>query len=150
MWIYVRGYQYGTLDGFNINPPNLSGFYVDGVSITYDTPPRHLWTYAAGLQEASSMPGDPVDTVFIPVSVLFTIPLWDGKQRRCEESCCNHTGQPWFHKTLSTSTTATITTRVCLDEDELYVHALNRHYTVLLKYDTIVLAVVSTNSIVSI
>ena len=25
-------------------------------------------------------------------------------------------GLPWFHKTLSTSTTATITTRVCLDE----------------------------------
>ena len=65
---YVRGYQYGTLDGFNINPPNQSGFYVDGVSITYDTPPHHLWTYAAGLQEANSMPGDPVDTV-IPVSL---------------------------------------------------------------------------------
>ena len=33
---------------------------------------------------------------------------------------------------------------------ELYVHALNRHYAVLLKFDTLVLAIVSTNSIVSI
>ena len=146
---YVRGYQYGTMDCFNINPSSLGGFYVDGVSITYDTPPSHLWTYAAGLQEANlMMPGDPVDIVcpcntpqtertrgtpsFVgndyycesgltnnPQSIWYTNdPLWDGMQCGGDEGpCCNHTGLPWFHKTLSTSTTATITTRVCLNED---------------------------------
>ena len=146
---YVRGYQYGTMDCFNINPSNLSGFYVDGVSITYDTPLRHLWTYAAGLQEENlMMAGDHVNTVcpcntpqagrtrgtpsFVgndyycesgstnnsQDSWHTNDPLWDGMQCGGDEGpCCNHTGLPWFHKTLSTSTTATITTSVCLNED---------------------------------
>ena len=44
--------------------------------------------------------------------------LWDGMQcGGVEGPCCNHTGLPWFHKTLSISTAATITTRVCMNED---------------------------------
>ena len=52
---YVRGYAFGTQDAFdsysNLRSPNetLSGNYVDGVSITYGSPPTHLWTYVAGL-----------------------------------------------------------------------------------------------------
>ena len=145
---YVRGYQYSSMDCFNnlINPSTLSGFYVDGVSITYDNPIRHLWTYAAGLQEANVQGGYPnamcpcntpqtgrtvsspsfvgndyyceSGSLNYPESIWYTSdPLWDGMQCGGDEGpCCNHTGLPWFHKTLSTSTTATITTRVCLDE----------------------------------
>ena len=53
---YVRGYSYFSPDAFHVygvrrsNEP-LSGNYVDGVSITYGTPPTHIWTYAAGFQE---------------------------------------------------------------------------------------------------
>ena len=143
---YVRGYQHGTMDCFNIDYNGISDVYVDGVSMTYDTPPRHLWTYAAGLQEANLQSGHvninnvcPCNTPqtgrtvsspsFVgndyycesgtlthPQSSWYTNdPLWDGMQCGGDEGpCCNRTGLPWFHKTLSTSTTATITTRVCL------------------------------------
>ena len=41
--------------------------------------------------------------------------LWDGMQcGGVEGPCC---GLPWFHMNLSMSTAATITTRVCMNED---------------------------------
>ena len=56
---YVRGYSFYTPSAFNVqgvrssNVP-LSGNYVDGISIAYDTPPTHIWTYAAGFLETGS------------------------------------------------------------------------------------------------
>ena len=45
-----------------------------------------------------------------------TDPLWDGMQCGGDEGpCCNHTGLPWFTKTLS-PTTATLNVDVCVDE----------------------------------
>ena len=143
---YVRGYQYGSMDCFNIDYNGISDIYVDGVSITYNNPPCHLWTYAAGLQEANLQSGHVNNNNFCPCNTPQTgrtvtspsfvgndyycesgtltnpqgswytsDPLWDGIQCGGDEGpCCNHTGLPWFHKTLSTSTTTTITTRVCL------------------------------------
>ena len=35
-------------------PMTLSGNCVDGFSITYGSPPSHLWTYVAGLNEIST------------------------------------------------------------------------------------------------
>ena len=44
-------------------------------------------------------------------------PLWDGMQCGGNEGpCCNHPGLPWFNKNIQTSTTATITMHVCMDE----------------------------------
>ena len=45
------GYQKGSTDGFSsvkLNSRSISGPYVDGVSITYGTPRKHIWTYAIG------------------------------------------------------------------------------------------------------
>ena len=49
----VVGYQKGTTDAFSsyvcktlINDP-----YLDGVSMTYSVPRKHIWSYAAGLSE---------------------------------------------------------------------------------------------------
>ena len=51
----VRGYQYGSPDGFRrVNcsaPCTIDKPYVDGVSITHGSPREHIWTYAAGLYE---------------------------------------------------------------------------------------------------
>ena len=49
---HVRGYQYRSPDAFNTGTTNIDSYYVDGVSITYDSNPRqHIWTYAGGLLE---------------------------------------------------------------------------------------------------
>ena len=47
----ARGYQKGATDSFlgaNNNGQTINGYYVDGLSITYDNPRQHIWTYNAG------------------------------------------------------------------------------------------------------
>ena len=39
----------GFVRGYTPDAKPLSGNYVDGVSITYGTPPNDLWTYATGV-----------------------------------------------------------------------------------------------------
>ena len=57
----VRGYQYGSPDGFppdlgtGLSNPNIDNIYVDGVSITYGNNPRkHIWTLGVGLFDYST------------------------------------------------------------------------------------------------
>ena len=138
---YVRGYQYGTTDAFgDFGSVNT---IVDGVSITAGA--THVWTYAAGFQEAKrdhtdiepNCPCNSASQHVTPLSVdddyycesgslshpdqadiwYTTDPLWDGMQCGGDEGpCCNHTGLPWFTKTLS-STTATLNVDLCVDEN---------------------------------
>ena len=52
----VRGYQFGSPDGFNAACPatcTIDDSYVDGVSVTHGSPRMHIWTYAAGYIEES-------------------------------------------------------------------------------------------------
>ena len=64
----VVGYQYGTTDamyagvhqfeepyGSKLAPErfNINSYYVDGVSLTHGSPRQHIWTFMAGLIEAS-------------------------------------------------------------------------------------------------
>ena len=136
---YIRGYGYRATDGFSSRP-------ADGIKITYDDPPNHVWTYAAGLYQncsgysqncpCNTIPGigpNPSENVGSDYyceavelapglkhqSLWYTNdPLWDGLQ--CdgdEEPCCNHPGLPWFNKNLPTHTTVAIKLNVCLNED---------------------------------
>ena len=143
---YVRGYSFASVDAFGLRSPNepLSGNYVDGVSITYGSPPTHIWTYAAGYQETGSnenivkfvncpcntppntSPPSYVGSSYYCESGTATAsytwhtsdPLWDGMQCGGDERpCCDHPGLPWFFKNISTPTTATINMRVCLDQN---------------------------------
>ena len=51
----VRGYQYYSPDAFQLIPTNsIDSYYVDGVSLTYDSNPhQHIWTYAGGFTETT-------------------------------------------------------------------------------------------------
>ena len=63
----VVGYQYGTTDALypgryqsesygsviDNHRNNINSYYVDGISLTHGSPRRHIWTYVAGLIEAS-------------------------------------------------------------------------------------------------
>ena len=136
---FVRGYAYNTPDAFyaygRTSSEPLSGNYVDGVSITYGTPPNHLWTYAAvWLENNKACPcssnGDPT---VIPSyvagdyyceggmsvtaqSTWYTDdPLWDGMLCRGGEGpCCNTTSLPWFK--IMNPTNDSILIRLFIDQ----------------------------------
>ena len=86
---YVRGYSYYTMDCFGAGNGIIDGNYVDGVSITYGTPPTHLWTYAAGLQENSSSDHP---TLNCPCNIQpgRTPPSFVGSNYYCESASLNH------------------------------------------------------------
>ena len=51
----VRGYQYGSPDGFPHYSLHIDNIYVDGVSITYGSSPhKHVWTLGVGLFDYSA------------------------------------------------------------------------------------------------
>ena len=132
----VRGYQFGTPDAFQLHPTNsIESYYVDGVSITYDSNPRqHIWTYAGGdggetqLNSGcpckngsfASPPPPFVGNDYYCESGSYSSysnpndPLWDGQNcSEPEAACCTNPNMPWFLKTLNETTTDDIELRVC-------------------------------------
>ena len=137
----VRGYQFGTPDGFNTGTSNIDSYYVDGVSITYGSNPRqHIWTYIGGWAETHlglwGCPRNSGSYAPLPPSfvgndyycesgtysswsyILYPFdPLWDGQNCKGPEStCCTNPNMPWFLKTLNETTTDNIELRVCGNE----------------------------------
>lgn len=139
------GYQRASPDGFRMRTHDpmstcgqqLSSNYVDGLAITYDNPPHHLWTYAAD-QNAGGASLCPCSTGlstykkeepplcvgnnYYCESAVYNHtwnvddPLWDGKD--CEEheqQCCSQAQLPWFHRTIP-STNAFIDMKLCQDQ----------------------------------
>ena len=48
----MKGYQKGSTGAFRaFLGPNVHGPYVDGVSITRESPRQHIWTFSVGFQE---------------------------------------------------------------------------------------------------
>ena len=124
---------------------SIDDAYVDGVSITYGSAPRkHIWTYANGLNFhhllgptyecpcnwniSISTPPFVGSDYYCETAVhnnscchrstfFLNDPLWDGQQcPGVEAPCCTHPNMPWFHKTLSETTTEDIELRVCSDD----------------------------------
>ena len=133
---HIQGYSYNTPIKYRTRH-TIEWPHVDSVSITYGTPPTHIWTYAAGnVVSENSVHGCPCNingsNSTIPQYVggdyyceaasqsteqhWYTNDLlWDGMQcTGLEGPCCNHTGLPWFNKKLSSTTTADIEVRVCV------------------------------------
>ena len=144
----VVGYQKGTPDGFRATAyttyPSkaIDGPYVDGVSLTYGTPHKHLFTYACGYSSNASAtyshsncpcaryPGDNPPSFVqddyycesgstnVPASgtVFATDPLWDGKGCSAGNSCCSQAGMPWFYRDVLSKINEPIEARICRDE----------------------------------
>ena len=128
------GYQFRSTDGMDAyyTTKTINHPYVDGLSITYDSPRRHLWTYAAG--HTTHCPCQPSNHALQPPSFVgqqyycdgrvydnrwYTDdPLWDRNGCPAGNTCCDHPNLPWFHRTLNASTTADIEVRWCQDERE--------------------------------
>ena len=133
------GYQHDTADAFGAyrGHTDIDSPYVDGLSITYDTPRRHLWTYAAGQTEDLSAPwncpcapGGRQPPSFVQDHYYcesgnvggvedrwFTEdPLWDGEGCPTGNTCCDPPNLPWFNRIIDTPSTADIELRVCRDQ----------------------------------
>ena len=138
----ARGYQKGDVWGFwgstTSAGKNINGSYVDGLSITHGTGPRHhIWTYAVGQFDHSGVsygcPCSPFKANSPPSYVnrnyycesgatsdpagstyFFSDPLWDGSGCSKTNKCCLHKHQPWFYHNLGNSTTDSIEARICI------------------------------------
>ena len=129
------GYQHASVDGLDAvrTTKTINNPYVDGLSITYGSPRRHVWTYAAGhirrcrchRNSIASLPpsfvgqhhycdGYPVDRAYVSWYPQYW--LWDGEGCPAGNTCCNPPNLPWFHRTLNTATTDDLEVRWCRDE----------------------------------
>ena len=140
----VFGYQVGSTDAFQASHPDLiDQYYVDGVSVTYGTPRKHIWTFAASITETTSYPqyscpctvagtglqapqppsfvgnnyfcesGNPLRT-FQNTGILRYTDDPLWDGRMCEGQCCrNSTSPPWFRVDLPTETGDNIEIRIC-------------------------------------
>ena len=148
----VQGYGINSGDSFkrfnhahNIN--NINTAYLDGVSITYGSPRRHLWSYAVAQRHPSRFiicpcTGLSKERPAVPSFVGSNFyceggtgggvnnVLWDGKQ--CtqfeQNGCCNKPNLPWFHRRIGW-TSASIELRLCSDE------ALNNEKFPIFQYE---------------
>ena len=136
------GYQHHTMDGFYAGFGLGTGIddpYVDGLSITYDTPRRHLWTYAVGYAQsdtpstgncpcapdAGTQPPSFVQDHYYCESASVDgpedqwypeDPLWDGEGCPTSNTCCDPPNLPWFNRVIDTPSTADIELRLCRDQ----------------------------------
>ena len=138
------GYQENTTDGFAalavpLRSIHINGPYVEGVSITYGTPRKHIWTYAIGYSDATSghssncpcsqFPGTlPPSFVHdhyycesgsnsFPEGRAHTDdPVWDGDGCSSENSCCSEPSMPWFYRQIPLTASEDIEARICRDE----------------------------------
>ena len=146
----IRAYQKGSPDAVDEKWGNgakdINSHYVDGVSITYGSPRKHLWTFMAALQEnvlhlnrysyqcpcfnntllQPQIPEFVGNDYFCESGcpgkwnsehIYASDPLWDGKQCGIlEKECCENSSLPWFHKFLPSLTNEPIELRACCDQ----------------------------------
>ena len=141
----IKAYQWGSPDGFypSRQASTMDSGYIDGVSVTHGNPRQHIWTFAAGLSEDTSVcpqcacPCDTNSAVPAPAFVgedyfcesglhepwaqrqyvLFANdPLWDGQNCPSSSTCCSLHNPPYFVKQLPSSAAANIEARICLDQ----------------------------------
>ena len=126
------GYMHSSMDGLDAFGKTIDSSYVDGLSITYGSPRRHVWTYAVGhiqrcLCHPNSYASQPPSFVGqhyycdgwprpYTSSWYPQYRLWDGEGCPAGNTCCDPPNLPWFHRSLNTATTEDIEVRWCRDE----------------------------------
>ena len=140
----IIGYQSGTPDAFRGSSRSIDSTYLDGVSVMYGSPRQHIWSFAGGLDEDSSVqpyfscpcvtgstngndiPSFVGQNYFCESGITqwdtrtFAFwptgdPLWDGQGCGPTSSCCTFNSPPWFSVQLSSPTNDDIEVRICGD-----------------------------------
>ena len=140
----IIGYQVGEPQAFYLentgSPQTIDGPYVDGVSLTYGNPRKHVWTFANALDELTTginptsrctcddpsrpnpAPSFVGNNYFCETganrgwrSGIFHAddPLWDGQGCGPTSTCCTFNNPPWFCKELPQSTNDDLEVRLC-------------------------------------
>ena len=131
----AAGYMFTSPDGLDAisTTKTINNPYVDGLSITYGNPRRHVWTYAAGHIRrclchpnhfASPVPSfvgqhyycDGWPQSWAGGNWYSQYRLWDGAGCPAGNTCCDPPNLPWFHRTLNTATTDDMEVRLCRDQ----------------------------------
>ena len=136
---WVKGYNFNSNDGFRRiscpSPCTIDQPYVDGVSITRNSPSRqHLWSYACSYNGGAPCPcyinGTYTNTVpsFVGsdwycqgqtsggTNNYYNYPLWDGTCSGSQAPCCTSPNLPWFYKTLPSKSLDNLEVRICADQ----------------------------------
>ena len=119
-----RAYQFGETSAFSTSL-SIDTHYVDGISLTHGRPRRHIWTFAAALDDTSLCPcnNETIQTPGFVGNDYFCDTgnirdgdsLWDGEGCSAGSACCSFNNPPWFYKQLPQPTTDDIEMRVCRD-----------------------------------
>ena len=142
----VIGIQKGTMDAFGFAAGvklSIDQPYLDGISITYGTPRKHIWSYGVGVTEdqlvnehkrytcpCSKHRGtfplpfvrdhyycESGTTGGLQWGTYFTgDPLWDGKGCGTQNTCCVDPNLPWFFRQLPLTNGEDIEARICYDQ----------------------------------
>ena len=135
----IIGYQKGRPNAFLATAHSIDGPYVDGVSITYGFPRKHIWTYAIGFIETGSRHCCPctISRGHLPPSFVHenyycesgssssnpssdsywtTDPVWDGEGCPSKNSCCSEPNLPWFYRQIPITSDKFLEARICRDE----------------------------------
>ena len=132
----VIGIQVASPDAFHANQ-GIDDGYIDGVSITYGSPRKHIWSFVGAYSEIGRSSnvcpcdyflGTPspsfVGTNYYCESGNPTLDwagrqfpsdkLWDGEQCSTEGTCCTGANTPpWFSVNLNSPTSDDIEVRIC-------------------------------------
>ncbi|MGB0592578.1 MAG: fibrinogen-like YCDxxxxGGGW domain-containing protein [Myxococcota bacterium] len=140
---YVRAFQYGSMDAFNLSSGgNIDDIYLDGLSVTRGSPQEHVWSYAVshsvpnGSQEwacpchqgagGAAPPGfvgehyycETGNSATTPQSEWYLDdPLFDGAGCGAGNTCCDEPDLPWFERSWSAPSTEDLEVRLCSDQD---------------------------------
>lgn len=152
----VKAYQKGTTNAFyptafflgkddSIIPDipttaSIDGVYVDGISITFGSPRKHVWTYAAGYSDNGDYPyyncpcakyPGPLPPTFVQEHYYCESgntehagsgtfykydALWDGESCSERNSCCSQPGMPWFFRIFPKRVEGDFEVRICTDQ----------------------------------
>ena len=149
----IKAYQYGPTNSFQMfrrGNGTIDEPYVDGVSLTYGSPRKHIWTFAADRDKNNSFCPCVRDDISTPEFVgedyfcdtgeapddtlAVNNPLWDGSGCDQTYSCCIYKNPPWFYKQLPYPTSDPIELRVCGDQgasgenialEQIYLYVIN-------------------------
>jgi len=141
----VIGIQKATTDAFvsGRGTTSIDRPYLDGVSITFGYPRKHIWSYASSITEddfvhegwdISACPCSKHENAAHPLpfvrdhyycesgttragsDIYINDPLWDGKGCSVENLCCTDPDMPWFFRQLPLTHDENIEARICYNQ----------------------------------